>query len=97
MNNTIQVQIGELNNKIYGMEAGSDEWAKATEQLTGLYELQFKIEEAQDKKKFKPDWNLLMNGALSLATILLVLNYEENNIITSKGWAIATKWIGKGK
>ena len=50
-----------------------------------------------DAKKLNIDWNLILNGAISMASVLMVLNYEKDNIITTKSWSIASKWIGKGK
>lgn len=55
-----------------------------------------KIKETE-RGRFKPDWNLLLNGALSIGTVLLVMNYEKENVITTKAWGVASKWIGKGK
>lgn len=67
------------------------------EELQMVHEMKIKEEELAKSKKFKPDWNLLLNGVLSMATIVLVMNYEKENVISSKPWSIASKWIGKGR
>lgn len=67
------------------------------DEVQWVHEMKMKEEELTKSKKFKPDWNLLLNGALSMATIVLVMNYEKENVISSKPWSIASKWIGKGR
>lgn len=39
--------------------------------------------------------NTLVSGGFSLASILLILNYEKEDIITSKAMSIFTKMVGK--
>ena len=67
------------------------------DEVQQVHEMKVREEELARSKKFKPDWNLLLNGVLSLTTIVLVMNYEKENVISSKPWSIASKWIGKGR
>lgn len=67
------------------------------EEVKLVHEMKMKEAELEKSKKFKIDWSLIANGAISIASILLVLNYEKENVITTKAWGVASKWIGKGK
>lgn len=97
-------EITRITVEMKTLEVGSAYYEKLLEDLKKLHEMEIKerqlaleTEKTIADKKFKPDWNMLVSGAISLASILLVLNYEKTDIITSKSWNIAGKMIGKGK
>lgn len=59
------------------------------------------INKSKTKKKVKETWfdkidpNVLLNAGVSLTSILLILNYEKADVITSKAFGIFSKMIGK--
>lgn len=60
-------------------------------QLTNLMELSIKESDMKRSKKRDIDWKTITTSAVSLASILIILNYEKEDIITSKAFGIATK------
>lgn len=56
-----------------------------------------KMREAELKVAKRPSWDVLINAGVAVATTLMVMNYEESRILATKGWGIASKFIGKGK
>lgn len=48
--------------------------------------------DSKDKSEYK---KILLNGGISLTAILLVLNYEQKDVIASKAFGMATKLIGR--
>lgn len=55
----------------------------------------FKDIQKNKKEKIKLDPNLIVSSAVGLASILLVLNYERSEIITSKAFGMAQRLIGR--
>lgn len=92
--------------KIFGQnKAKQDLTVKETvelaEQLEGvsLDDLEkvktFKDIQKNNKEKIKLDPNLIVSSTVGLASILLVLNYEKSEIITSKAFGMAQRLIGR--
>lgn len=77
------------------------ETVELAEQLEGvsLEDLEkvqaFKDIQKNKKEKIKLDPNLIVSSAVGLASILLVLNYERSEIITSKAFGMAQRLIGR--
>lgn len=77
------------------------ETVELAEQLEGvsLEDLEkvmtFKAIQTNKKEKIKLDPNLIVSSAVGLASILLVLNYERSEIITSKAFGMAQRLIGR--
>lgn len=61
------------------------------DELKTLLELAQKETELRDSKKVKINWKDITQPAVSIASILLILNYEREDIITSKAFSIATR------
>lgn len=85
-------QLETIVNKMAMTEPGTAEYASLTEQLKGLKDIRGDLKPAK-LEKLKAD--TLVNGAVSIATVLLVLKYEKFDIVTSKAFGIATKLLGR--
>lgn len=48
-------------------------------------------------KKNSVDWMKVLDAAVTVGSILMILKYEEENIITTKAFSIASKLIGRGR
>ena len=92
--------------KIFGQNKAEQdlkvkETVELAEQLEGvsLEDLEkvkaFKDIQTNKKEKIKLDPNLIVSSAVGLASILLVLNYERSEIITSKAFGMAQRLIGR--
>lgn len=85
----IQLKLSEV------AEVGSDEHQACMKQIKELTELRTRLAESKvserlfDKVKLSPD--VLVSGAISVASILIILKYEEKDVITSKAFGLATK------
>lgn len=68
---------------------GTDEYEKLLAQLERTYKL-----EAQDPTwSFKPSADALLNGSLTILSILLITKHEQLNVITSKAVSFLPKLI----
>lgn len=85
-------QLETIVNKMAMTEPGTEAYASLTEQLKGLKDIRGDLKPAK-LEKLKAD--TLVNGAVSIATVLLVLKYEKFDIVTSKAFGIATKLLGR--
>lgn len=79
--------IDDLLNQMEGKDGDSKEYEKMSDNLSKLYEAKSKM------KRFdiNPETLLVVGG--NILGILIILAYEEKNIISSK----AMKFIGKGR
>lgn len=76
---------GSVNNKV-----------NIIEEMDRILKLKGQLVEMQGVTKTnrwrnKLDINVLINGGISIATVLIILNYEKADIITSKAFGLATK------
>lgn len=65
------------------------------DQLKKIHDMKMREAELQASKR--PSWDVVINAGVAVATTLMVMNYEETRILATKGWGIASKFIGKGK
>jgi predicted RNase H-like nuclease (RuvC/YqgF family) len=83
-------QIEELTKFIENLE--SDEvYSAKMEKLEELTSVRCQLAEAKVKESNAP---AIISGVVGISAILLVLNYEKKDIITSKAMSIATKMFG---
>ena len=83
---TLQENIDTLHTQLFSLTAGTSEYDDVLEQLERLYKLK------NLNKGFHVDPNVLVAAGASLASVLLVLNYERiGNVLSSK----ATGFIPK--
>ena len=81
---TLEKEIERVLEQMNTMPVESDEYAKAVERLKVLHEARG----VKSPKEIGMD-TLVTVGA-NLIGVLLVLNYERLNVITSKAFALAT-------
>lgn len=66
------------------------------ERVVTLSELRKELQEGESKRDgLKLNANTLLNAGISIGTVLLVLNFEKLNVITSKAFGIGTKLLGR--
>lgn len=86
---TTQDLIDAANSRLFGLEPDTDEYNKVLDQIERLHKL--KSRERDDRFKVSAD-TLVIVGA-NLLGIVLILNYEKLDIVTSK----ALGFVGKSK
>lgn len=80
-------QIEELAKMIIHLESDEVYMAKVNK-LEDLTKIRCLLAEAKVKESNAP---AIISGVVGLSAILLVLNYEKTEIVTSKAFSIATK------
>lgn len=88
----IETLLGELEN----YDSYSDEYKSITENIQKLVTMRndLKLNRIGDKVKII-DLTTVVNGTVSILSLLMILNYEKTEIVTSKAMTVATKWLGK--
>ncbi len=79
----LDTAIANLVSQLETMDPTTEEYAKANNQLAGLYKLN---EFDKPEPALRVDPNTLVLAATNIAGILLVLGYEHANVITSKAF-----------
>lgn len=62
-------------------------------EINDLIDLSTKEADLKKAKRLDIDWRSISTSAVSLLSIMMVLKYEKEDIITSKAFGIATKLI----
>lgn len=75
---SIDDEIKRLLTDMEGMDVSSKEYAAATKNLTELVS----AENSKNRSKVSPD--MIVSAVTNIAGILLILNYERLDIVTSK-------------
>lgn len=92
IDNQLEVLLFDLGN----YDSYSEEYTSAVKNIQILVDMRDDLLTSQNTNKFKGiDINTIVSGALGLTQILLILNYEKSDIVTSKAMTIANKWLGK--
>lgn len=96
LNRNIDILDGEINTHLEAMTLLTDETERelAMSKLEQLTDLRTKLEDNRTKGSIKP---LVVSGAFGLASVALVLKYEETGVITSKAFNMATSMIRGSK
>lgn len=89
----LDFEISNFTEKLMGVE-NDQELNAIMDKLNRLIELRTKLEDNRTKGSVKP---MLVSGAFGIASIALVLKYEEANVITSKAFGMATSMIRGSK
>lgn len=92
----IDEEIALVLQRLHDIEPYDQQYQTVAENLKRLYELK-KMNESQEKDRkstfsIAPD---IIRGMFSIAGILLVLHYEELNVIVSKAFPFALNQLGK--
>lgn len=83
---TLDELIDAANTRLFGLEAGTEEYNKVLIDIERLQKLKSKN---PDNSRVSPDTLVLVLG--NLAGILLILNYERIGIVTSKAMSFVLK------
>lgn len=88
----LDVMIGMLLFKADKVDDPS-EYEKMLLKIERLVKLRTEIGDSKAKESNKV---AIVSGAVQIASILIVLQYEKANVITSKAYSIASGMFGKG-
>lgn len=91
---TIRHNVKDLDNKIgellelYGSTEDEAKLAELMDEIKDLTDIRSKLKASKVEGSNSSLW---VSGALSIATVVLIMKYEETDIITSKAFNIATR------
>lgn len=91
---TIDDNLKELDNQIGELLTdyeGCKEESRRSALMNEIKELTDIREKLKASRETGSNSHLWVSGTISIATILLVMKYEETNVITSKAYNIATR------
>ena len=92
MNNWLNIK--RLDNKIgklilqYNEEEDEVKRTVLLEEIEALKDIRIDLKTSKVEGSNSHLW---ISGAISIASILLVMNYEEEDVITTKAWNIVTR------
>lgn len=92
MNNWLNIK--RLDNKIgelilqYNEEEDEVKRTVILEEIEALKDIRIDLKTSRVEGSNSHLW---ISGAISIASILLVMNYEEEDVITTKAWNIVTR------
>lgn len=81
--NKLQTAIDKILTTLPTLDAHSEEYSKAVNQLTALYKLK-ELDKPEPPLRVSPD--TLIMAATNIAGIILVIKHEHFNVITSKAF-----------
>ena len=84
----------EIEKAIYEADPKSEEFHELVASLLEVRNvLQQKAEYKATKRMIQPkEW---LSAGVTVGSLLLILNYEKTDVITSKGFSIVSKFIGR--
>lgn len=92
----IDKEIESLMIQLAETQAIGEQYKNILDRVETLVKIR---EELVTPKKADKNSNLyigaLITGAFSIAQLLMIMNYEKTDIITTKGMTVVTKWLGK--
>lgn len=101
----VDTQIAELDVIFDSLIRKSKEDVTNTAENSGVYSAMedvlklkkdlLEIKEGSKSWKSRVDVNTVISAGVSLTSMLLILNYEKTDIVTSKAFTVASKWFGK--
>lgn len=80
----LQTVIDKILLKLAHQDPATEEYAKGVNQLTALYKLK-ELDKPEPPQRISPD--TLVLAATNIAGIILVINHEHFNVITSKAFS----------
>lgn len=86
---TTQELIDAANDRLLSLEPDTKEYKKVLDQIERLH----KLKDREHTNRFRVSGDTLVVVGANLLGIVLILNYEKLNVVTSK----ALGFIGKGK
>ena len=92
----LEKRIEEMYIELAKQDIRESGWMKTYEDIQKLEAVLNGVKKDSDKSFMdKIDVNVLLNAGIGLVGILLILNYEKTEILTSKSLNIAMKLIGR--
>ena len=92
----LEKRIEEMYIELAKRDIRESSWMKTYEDIQKLEAVLNGVKKDSDKSFMdKIDVNVLINAGIGLVGILLILNYEKTEILTSKSLNIAMKLIGR--
>ncbi len=92
----LEKRIEEMYIELAKQDIRESNWMKTYEDIRKLEAVLNGVKKDSDKSFMdRVDMNVLINAGIGLVGILLILNYEKTEILTSKSLNIAMKLIGR--
>ena len=92
----LEKRIEEMYIELAKQDIRESNWMKTYEDIQKLEAVLNGVKKDSDKSFMdRVDMNVLINAGIGLVGILLILNYEKTEILTSKSLNIAMKLIGR--
>ena len=92
----IDVRIEALLEDLSNYDIYSDEYESMTDRLEQLVKVRNELKPVRSGDKVKViDLTTIVNGAVSVLSLMMILEYEKTEVVTTKALSVATKWLGK--
>ena len=92
----LEKRIEEMYIELAKKDIRESSWTSTYEDIQKLEAVLNGVKKDSDKSFMdRVDMNVLINAGIGLVGILLILNYEKTEILTSKSLNIAMKLIGR--
>ena len=92
----LDAKIEELKVKIAESCDPTDaDYLRDCKLIDDLLKIKKSEKDVETQSKSKIDPNTVVQAVVGLSSILLILNYEKTDIVTSKSMSIAQKMLGK--
>lgn len=85
----IDLQIGKLIDELGGLE-GTEEHKTIVQEIDDLTKIRKELTESKVKDSNAP---AIISGLVGISAILLVLNFEKTDVVTSKAYSMATRLL----
>lgn len=92
----IDDQINDLQEQMFGLDGDSEKYTAMLKNLDSLYRMrlsfmEFELELYREDKPKRLDPNTLISAGVNLLGILLILNHEKENVLTTKSLSFINK------
>lgn len=90
----LDLKISKLTNELEELEGDENNYDSKMNKLEKLIELRCKLSESKVNNSVKP---LIVSGLFGLTSVVVVLKYEQTEVITSKAFNMATSMFRGSK
>lgn len=91
--NLIEKRIDDISKRMENYDEYSDDYTKMAENLKILTEANANVKECE--KKWHLDGNIIFNGIVAFAQIIVILIWEERHVVRSEATKFMTKLISR--
>ena len=103
MKNIFKKSVDPLDTKIEELKAkiaengdpNDPDYIRDCKVIDDLLEIKKSEKDSDKESKSKIDPNTVIQAVVGISSILLILNYEKTDIVTSKSMSIAQRMLGK--